>query len=328
VSTDLHLYARAGHWGVPNVRFRVLHVTDLHIAVPPEDNHFGQRTLWRSREHLYPSCANPYALEAAARFLWNRRNELDLVLLTGDVADDGLERNLHAAFRFVASPATDGWFMRPFSPTLDAARLDGPPFFVLPGNHDRFEGVRRLPGGVLFDQTFGNYWRAGLGGTQSVVLEKDGSKLAFVGADFCLHKVRNATIYVGQGRAYKHVVEALVQNTADLRARYHNLGVVWVTHFPPLLDVNNTLKLLRPERLLSAARSNGVQHVIAGHLHRNQINSYAGVEIICTGSATSTGAGELYGNWIYQFNIDVAEQGDLVIEKLPFQYEPAEAAFW
>jgi 3',5'-cyclic AMP phosphodiesterase CpdA len=74
--------------------FSLLHVTDLHIAIPPDDNTLAQRTLWKSREYLYPSCANRYALEAIAEFIWHRRVQFDLILLTGDLADDGEQRNL------------------------------------------------------------------------------------------------------------------------------------------------------------------------------------------------------------------------------------------
>jgi 3',5'-cyclic AMP phosphodiesterase CpdA len=78
--------------------FRLLHITDLHIAIPLEDNSYGKRTVWRSRENVYPSRANPYALEAIAEFLSAHSDEIDLVLMSGDVADDGIQRNLGAAF--------------------------------------------------------------------------------------------------------------------------------------------------------------------------------------------------------------------------------------
>jgi DNA repair exonuclease SbcCD nuclease subunit len=294
--------------------FRVLHVTDLHIAIPPEDNHLGRRTLWQSREHLYPSCANPYALEAIAEFISARRREFDLILMTGDIADDGLQRNLDAACHFVTS-------------TLDAGRVGGPPFFILPGNHDRFEGVARRPGGIRFDMTFKDYWNSGLGGVQSAFIEKGGRKLALLGADLCLHNVRKATNYLGQGRAYKHIIQQLVQRTTVLRDEDSNVGIVWVTHFPPLLDVDNTLRLLSAERLLHAATASGVQYIIGGHLHRNQTNRYSTAEVICTGSASSTGAGELYGNWISAFDVEVTHDGIVSVTTKTFQYIAVDAAF-
>jgi len=97
--------------------------------------------------------------------------------------------------------------------------------------------------------------------------------------------------------------------------------------FPPLLDVDLALRLLRPQRLLNAARINGVRHIIAGHLHRNQINTYSNVEVICTGSGSSTGAGELHGNWMYGLDVEVNGHGTVSISKQPFQYNAAEASF-
>jgi DNA repair exonuclease SbcCD nuclease subunit len=307
--------------------FSLLHVTDLHIAIPPEDNSLGQRTIWRSREYLYPSCANRYALEAIAEFIWHRRAQFDLVLLTGDLADDGQQRNLSAALRFVASAPDQRWFTSQLSPTLDAARPGAAPFFVIPGNHDRFKGTRRLPGGSTFDQIFEDYWPVGFGGIHSTILQKDEAKLAVIAADFCLKKALNAPVYLGQGRAYAHVVKALLKKTAGVRVENPNVGVVWVSHFPPLLEVDISLRLLYPERLLNAARKANVSHIIAGHLHRNQVNVYSNVEVICTGSASSTGAGELHGNWMYGLDVEVSAQGRISVSKQPFQYHPAEAAF-
>src|SRR5262245_57558282 len=168
--------------------FRLLHITDLHIAIPPEGNVYGQRTAWRSREFVYPSCANPYALEAIGEFLYEHRGETDLVLISGDVADDGEQRNLDAAFRFITSPASHDWHVIQdfvIRPTLDAGRDGGPPFFIIPGNHDRFQGAKRLPGGVAFDETFGSYWEKGLGGVQSISLAAEHSALTLIAADFC-----------------------------------------------------------------------------------------------------------------------------------------------
>lgn len=307
--------------------FQLLHITDLHIAIPPEDNHLFQRTLWQSREYVYPSCANRYALQALAEFVSHQRDDVDLILLTGDLADNGLKRNLEAAFRFVTTPATDDWFIRPFEPTIDAKRVDGPPILIMPGNHDRFDGPARLPGGILFDSIFSDYWHSGLGGVQSVLLPHDNPRLALISSDFCLQNVRSAAVYLGQGRAYLKIVNDLVEKTEMVRAANPDIGIIWVTHFPPLLNLDYELKLLRPERLLTAARANGVRQIIAGHLHRNQINHYADVEVICTGSASSVSAGEIRGNWIFRFDVEVEADGIVSIEKTGFQYRPEDGIF-
>jgi DNA repair exonuclease SbcCD nuclease subunit len=308
--------------------FRLLHITDLHIAVPPSDNDYGQRTFWESREYIYPSRANGYVLEAVAEFLSRQRNETDLVLISGDVADDGVQRNLDKAFRFIANPATRDWFVEPFEPTLDAGREGGPPFFITPGNHDRFQIPGRRPGGTGFDKTFGSYWQGGLGGVQSALLEKSDSKLALIAADFCLQGL-SAIGYLGQGYAYQKVITALVDETIKIKASNPGVGVVWISHFPPLLDVDISLKLLKPERLLNAATENGVRYVVAGHLHRNQINTYSDVEIVCTGTAASNSCkiGDLHGFWIQRLDVDVESTGVVSMDLTKFRYRPVECAF-
>jgi len=310
--------------------FRVLHITDLHIAIPPGEDTLGQRAIWRSREYVYPSCANPWALEAAAEFLFEVREGVDLVLISGDVADDGQQRNLDAALRFIAAPAVRDWYVMQegaVHPRLDAERDGGPPFFIIPGNHDRFHGVGRLPGGTAFDQTFGAYWERGLGGVQAISLKKDLSTLTLIAADFCLQSAFSGTVYLGQGNAYEDVIAALVEETAAVRATYPNGGIVWVSHFPPLLDVDLSLRLLGAERLINAARDNNVRYVLAGHLHRSQVNTYVDLEVICTGSASSKSIGEVYGFWIQGLDIEVDPFGSLSIALSPSRYKPSEIAF-
>jgi 3',5'-cyclic AMP phosphodiesterase CpdA len=309
--------------------FRLLHITDLHIAIPPEDNQFGRRTLWEASEAVYPSHGNRYALDAIAEFVSEHRSSADLILLSGDVADDGVERNLDAAYRYITTPATDDWFVRdPFAPTLDAGRTSGPLFFILPGNHDRFQVNGRTPGGTAFDAKFEEYWHAGLGGVQSVLLPpKQNTTLALIAADFCLRSAGSGTVYLGQGHAYEDVVDALVRQTREVRAASPKAGIVWISHFPPLLNVDHSLKLWGAIRLLNEARRNGISHVIAGHLHRNQVNTYADVEVICTGTASCTGAGELHGYWIQLLDIDVEPDGGVSIALTKYRYKPLEARF-
>ena len=98
---------------------------------------------------------------------------------------------------------------------------------------------------------------------------------------------------------------------------------MWITHFPPLLQIDNTLKLLYPKNVLKAAMANGVRHIIAGHLHRDQVNNYSDVTVFCTGSASSTSAGELYGNWIDWFDIEVTNNGVVSINKVAIRYSAA-----
>jgi DNA repair exonuclease SbcCD nuclease subunit len=241
--------------------FQLIHITDLHIGIPPEE--LAQRVIWHSREAVSPSSARPYALEALAEFLLEHRSQADLVLITGDVAEDGEERNLDAALRFIATPARTAGR----EPTLDAESDAGAPFFILPGNHDRFRGARRLPAGIAFDSKFGPYWSKGPNGVQSVSLPKDNPRLALIAADFCLRRAQDARVYLGQGCAYPNVVKALVKETRAIRDANPNVGIIWVSHFPPLRGLKESESLLQADKLIDAADKNLVRHVIAGHLH-------------------------------------------------------------
>jgi hypothetical protein len=158
-------------------------------------------------------------------------------------------------------------------------------------------------------------------------LQKENSTLALISADFCLQNARSAQVYVGQVNAYRRVVTTLIEETAAIRRAIPNIGVIWITHFPPLLDGDRTLRLLGARRLLDAARQNGVRHVVAGHLHRNQVNTYSDVEVICTGTASSNSIGELYGFWIQTLDIDVDSLGDVSIVLTKFRYKNSELAF-
>jgi hypothetical protein len=134
-------------------------------------------------------------------------------------------------------------------------------------------------------------------------------------------------LYPGQGNAYKEIVDALVKETSVIRGANPNVGIVWISHFPPLLDVENSLKLLAAERLLKAARDNRIRHVIAGHLHRTQLNTYSEMNVICTGTASCMGTGELYGYWIQRIDIDVGPAGDVSAALTKYRYIPLEIEF-
>jgi hypothetical protein len=146
-------------------------------------------------------------------------------------------------------------------------------------------------------------------------------------ADFCLRTGHLSTVYLGQGCAYEDVVEKLKQETYAMRRAHPNAGIVWVSHFPPLVDVDHKLRLLAPERVLLAAQETGVRNIIAGHLHRNQVNTYAGVNVICTGTAASRGIDVLRGLWLQRFDIQVGSNGEVELRVTSYCYKPVETAF-
>ena len=85
-------------------RFKILQITDLHISVPP-DGDIGELALWMSMQAIYPSRARQPVLNAVADFVVSRQSDIDAVLISGDLADDGLMYNLYAARDFLEEPA-------------------------------------------------------------------------------------------------------------------------------------------------------------------------------------------------------------------------------
>jgi Calcineurin-like phosphoesterase len=306
--------------------FSLIHITDLHIAVPQERSGVV-RLIWRGIDQLCPSRHNPYAWEAIKRFLAQRRESTDVIVLSGDISDDGTQRNLDEAFRLITGTVGQG------DSSLDGQRSNGPELFIMPGNHDRFNGDVRLPGGTAFDTTFGSYWRKGLGGVQSLILAKPPSLLALVASDFCLQEGLNPVDYLGRGNAYDEVIWNLVEETNAIRYCFRGIGVVWISHFPPMEDVESDLMLKNGKRLIEAAIKSRVGYMLCGHLHRDYARTcsddFSGsyVEIICTGTAASTGKGEFDGYWIQRLDVEVDSVGNVSVVPTKFRYQHSQSAF-
>jgi predicted phosphodiesterase len=96
-------------------------------------------------------------------------------------------------------------------------------------------------------------------------------------------------------------------------------------HFPPLLDVEPELRLRSASDVLELAQKLEVRHIVAGHLHRDQVVNYNGVEVICTGSAASD-LRHYYGNSIRILDFDV-QGARLSLNHTLVRYDAAEAAF-
>lgn len=198
--------------------------------------------------------------------------------------------------------------------------------FVLPGNHDRFSGVLRRPGGVHFDRVFANYWIKGLGGVQCLLLPKSDGTLGLVAADACLNSTTAwSTSMWGQGECYAPTLAAFEHETVRLRGQAPDAAIVWLLHFPPFLDIEPELRLRSAEFLLDKARSLKVRHIIAGHLHRDQEVDYAGVKVTCTGSAASD-LRRQYGNSIRVFDFEVDANGYRASSIL-YPYDRANATY-
>src|SRR5258708_1354285 len=145
--------------------------------------HTGAKRSW-----LYLTSHDPDLAEYMAMIAHEgqTRGDIDLALITGDLARTGADDDLETAFDYVNSPAKRGWLTEEGKPTLR-----GTSGFVtlLPGNHDRYAGGPAcFPGGVSFDTVFAAYWGAGQGVQLLRVLTSPtgDERLAIVGADLSL----------------------------------------------------------------------------------------------------------------------------------------------
>lgn len=123
--------------------FRLLHASDLHLATAP--GQIGVADLWSVGLCGLPrlSLVSSYddsLLHQLARFAKARAPEIDGIVLTGDLATTGHPGDLAVALDFVTGPAdpTHGWLTADGRPTLGGI---GCPLWLLPGNHDRFNGL-------------------------------------------------------------------------------------------------------------------------------------------------------------------------------------------
>jgi 3',5'-cyclic AMP phosphodiesterase CpdA len=196
-------------------------------------------------------------------------------------------------------------------PTLAASKV---PVFLLPGNHDRYEGLLKRAGGTRFFGYFSEkYWPSTARVRAYPLLELDGERLAVVGADLCLTNTLldagwrrgGKWAWLGQGRAHPAVLRAMVDETTRVRRERGPVAVVWAVHFPPRFHgLDGDLVLLQEDDLLEAAREAEVNHLFCGHTH--QARSYpagAGLDVYCAGTATQYVAP--WGNTLHPIDIEV-----------------------
>jgi predicted phosphodiesterase len=280
--------------------FRLLQMSDLHFHRTPRtvglpDNlHLLTEKPWLFPRHFGTvSGHDPDVALAAAAFAWVNRAGLDAVILTGDLATTGDKVDLQQAYDFLHAPPGHPAFQS----ATRRATLAGvqKPLLLLPGNHDRFGPVRRMypPGDRNFDRLFGDYWYAGQGVQRLWESAQENIAVVLVGADFTLPRNDTGnhwlTGHLGCGRVRSHLVDTLLEETAQARQRYPgNCAVLWAIHFEPLAQ-DRTLALLEDQILLdklaAAPETRRPLAVLCGHTHRNsQIKPYPPTHLVTCGT--------------------------------------------
>jgi len=236
--------------------------------------------------------------------------ELDLILITGDIATTGDREDVNAAFDFISRPTAGGWMSDRNTPTLAAADA---PIVLLPGNHDRYENTK-FPFGAAafaFDDVFNEYWWVGQNASFLAGLEKEGEWLLILGADFSLRIPeyrKNPLSHAGQGEVSPHVLKSLRLLTRKCRERLKRKSmtpaVIWAIHFAPRCT-DTLLRLRKDERFLAAAEADGVYHIFCGHTHEPAVPPppMGNINVYCAGTASSFGSPR--GNHIHTREIEV-----------------------
>lgn len=259
---------------------KILHVSDLHISKYPFLKQLDRRspaTYYDAiRNGTYAASHSTRKLRALVSLVYRLRDQIDAVLITGDIATTGLDYDLALALAFVDGPtdAHDSRTSHGF-PTISGADI---PVFLLPGNHDRYKlRLKRLgyaPGGRLFHQVFYRHWQGDV--RVSKIIKAD-FVAGIVAADFSLRSWRDAegpnylVNQYSQGRVYPDILKTCIDETVAFREQYQkirNVFIIWAVHFPAIPGQEETyMKLRSREDLIVAADQNGVSLLLSGHTH-------------------------------------------------------------
>jgi len=299
--------------------FKILHLSDLHIAKRPNEISLLDAFLrgkpedcdiapWFSSYHFR-------RLQQLSVFVQYYAVGLDTILVTGDLATSGKVEDLSRALRFFDSdPIIDSvWFSSPSQGLAATLQREGVPIVLMPGNHDRYqERPPFLPGNRAFDAVFREYWNAGQGVQTQIILEgKTGNnRLAVISADCTLMSKGDATLpfgHLGQGKVRSVLIDRLKEETELVRESSKPTAVIWTLHFPPKpAKISARLKLINDDDLLLSAESNGVECILCGHIHRTmQYRDVAHPEVWVGVAGTACQAGyETCEFSLYEIDVD------------------------
>lgn len=313
-------------------KLQVLHLSDLHLA--------GNRAYyerWRDYTNNLLSVYDPDALEAIGEIVYRWGNDLDAILISGDIAVTGTEKDINRATEFFTTPFSteEPWLNNKRKPTLKAFTK---PIVIVPGNHDRFCNVAGWPGN-LFYSYFSSYWTVGVGEIQCHLLpNKESPTLAIICGDFSLDKISHSSSillgsHFGQGKVYKHKLQKLIKETKRITTSYPACAIIWMIHFAPQFEKHYELKiqmqLLDSKNLIEEAEKLGIEYILCGHTHLHKdyrIGNNNKVRIYCAG--TSTCIGSDIDTTIHLLNIEV-ENGRVVgFNPQSLTYDPDQQTFF
>lgn len=273
----------------------------------------------------FPASFDSDLTESAASFIYDQQGEYDLIVISGDLATTGHNEYLRAARSYTHGTPSVAYHSNSGEPTIVAETKKK---LVIPGNHDRFRNVLGASADPHFDLVFDGVWDPPIA---SRVLEKDGSHLAILGADFCLRQDDDAEAIVvinraGRGRVYDDILVQLISKTRELKSKDKAISIIWALHFPPTENCPSKFKLIGSGALEDAAEKNSVQLFLSGHLHRNvEHRTRHGRPILCAGTVASSGVDGY--NWIHFIEVEVEKGRISFCEKRDFRWDDTEGDF-
>ena len=322
----------------------LVQISDLHFCATPRRANLWKYVKRRIAAELMrapritpevapgiwlPDSHDPEIAEFVARKIYSLRNQIDLLLISGDIATTGLPEDLRIGVRYVGSQAIAQYFNADGGATLRSAVY---PLMLMPGNHDRYRDNYGQAGSRTFDLEFGAYWGPDREIRTAILTRRTGKSLAVIAADFALRQDADATtptrfMRYGQGFGYPDVVEKLTRKTTQLKERFQSIGIVWMIHFPPTSDGGafGYRQLLNYEAVLEAARACNIKVILAGHIHEKKVVRLDDIDVVCAGSACIFAQGN--GNWMHNLTIDAQDGIARLSTKVDYRWEDAAGEF-
>lgn len=234
---------------------------------------------------LKPTSYDDSPLLAAADFLEEFSDDLNLLLILGDLATTGLDDDLSVARDVFLERIVKEHLTASLEPRFGGF---GIPICVVPGNHDRYQDDLATPGGKKFDDVFRDIYRP-VGGVQSVALRSNDVSMCVVTADFCYLEDSKPALWRrwGRGAVDEKVLSQLDFQTRSWQRDNPGRPVVWALHFSPADGVSALLALEEREKVIDLAKRLGVNHIFCGHTHLRKREIGTHPHIYCSGSVSS-----------------------------------------
>lgn len=221
----------------PMTPLRILHLSDIHL---------------RGDGALHMGITEPAATFAAALVALEVLGEVDLIVASGDLSDDGSVASYQALrdalTAFAARHGVSG------SPA---------PIVYAPGNHDQRPGFRGVLGG----------------GVTAGAFARDNDQRPIYGrTDVAGFRVLSIDTSV-PSRTHGYVDEEQLAWLSDTLATDAGKGTVLVLHHPPvppITPLHQGIALINPAHVTDIVRDSDVRLILAGHYHHALIDSIPG----------------------------------------------------